>query len=338
MAFDHRAPVLHAAVTLDGRHHQPAGKAHQVHQQGDQAGLPPGKGCDPAEGHAQARGEQHPAHKTFHGLGGGEYRCNPVSAGQLAAHVLQHVRTLHHQNQPVDQQQVAVAIIRNVQHHQRRHAGNAVDRNHQPPLHGGCARQELLRVVAQRGQNGQQQKTIDRDEHREEPIPANGNQVILQGQYQIERGDQRQMVSPPGGGDGEKLAQGKEGNAGEQQDYRPVTDGQRATHHHGHHPPRLDACVEVVDDGVRRVETHAPFEQGTDERGHHQHAEDEAVEEQGVMRHGSGAACGGTGVCRDRVGKKNGTGRSRWRQVGDMAAGGCAGIGGFGMPAHGQSR
>ena len=58
VAFDHGTPVLDAAVTLDGGHHQATRKAHEVDEDGDECGLPPGKGRDPEERCAQQGGQQ----------------------------------------------------------------------------------------------------------------------------------------------------------------------------------------------------------------------------------------------------------------------------------------
>ena len=135
MAFDHGTPVLDAAVTLDGGHHQATRKAHEVDEDGDECGLPPGKGRDPEERCAQQRGQQHTTHEAFDRLGGREHRRDLAPAKELAADVLQHVGTLHDQNEPVDEQQVVVLIAGDIQHHQRRNARDAVDGDHQSPLH-----------------------------------------------------------------------------------------------------------------------------------------------------------------------------------------------------------
>ena len=196
-------------------------------------------------------------------------------AEQLAAHVLQHVRQLHHDHQIGDQQQVTAFVTRYVQCQQRRDERHAEHGDHQPPLHLRCPFQKVRTVAAQGGEDRQQQEHVHRDEDREQPIPVGVDQQVLQRQGQVERGHQGRVVAASGGREGEKLAQGVERHRVEQQDHRAGAEPERDADHHHHHPPGVDAGVEVVDHGIRAA-TGAQLEDQADQRGDDQDRADAA--------------------------------------------------------------
>jgi hypothetical protein len=120
MSLDHPAPVIDAAIALDGRHHQAAAKSHQVYEQRHQARPPRRK-----------RGD--------------------LAAEQLAPDILQNVARPCHEYQERDQKEIAPFETGGLPREQRRHVGEAEHGNHQPPLHLGGTAHEVYGVHAQRG-------------------------------------------------------------------------------------------------------------------------------------------------------------------------------------------
>ena len=63
--FNGAAKILHAAVTLDGRHCQPAGKSHERHSQREQQGLERREWSHPPQRGTQCHRSRYPANKAF---------------------------------------------------------------------------------------------------------------------------------------------------------------------------------------------------------------------------------------------------------------------------------
>ncbi len=212
---------------------------------------------------------------------------------------MQHIGDLHHDHQPGDQQQVAAFVAGDLQGQQGGHVGDAEHGDHQAPLHFRGAFQEVLTVAAQRGQNRQQQEHIDRNEDREQPVPVNRNQHVLQRQRQVKRRHQGRVIAAPGWRERQELAQGVERHGVEQQDDRALTQPEGEADHQHHHPPGIDARVEVVDN---RVGSACPaLEHVADQRGEQQDHADAHEQQLSLVIHYSGSGARASSASRLRV-------------------------------------
>ena len=93
----------------------------------------------------------------------------------------------------------------------------------------------------------QQQEHVDRDEDRVEAVPVDVDEDVLQRQHDEERRGEREVVAAARVRERHEFAQRDERDEREQQDHAGLAEQEREADHQHHHPPRLDARVEVVD-------------------------------------------------------------------------------------------
>ena len=238
-------PILHAPVALDRRHHQAPQKAQHHDHEGQSPRLPRGKGRDPGQAGPDQNGRQGPADQPFQRLGRRDIWRDLGAPQKLAPDILRHITGLHDDDQKGDQHHIAPLVAGDVQAQQRRHMADAIDADHQRPLHPGHAHQEALGVPAQHGDDRDQQKGIDRDQDGIHPVPLGIDQIVLRGQRHEEGGQDRPMVAAADVLQRDHLAQGRERAEGKQQRRPGVTADQGDAHQHDHDPPRADAVVQV---------------------------------------------------------------------------------------------
>ena len=119
VAAYHVAPVFNAVVAFDGGHHQPAEETHQADDKTDSGGLSVAKRRHRRQQRSERGGRQNAADRAGYGFRRRKRRHDFGTADQFAPNVLQHVRSLHHENQEHQQQDIAAAVeIVQVQEHQ----------------------------------------------------------------------------------------------------------------------------------------------------------------------------------------------------------------------------
>ena len=84
-----------------------------------------------------------------------------------------------------------------------------VDANHQAPLDGSRALEEMFTVTGRRTPNGQQDIGEHRNEDGKQPVPVFPDEEVLNRYDGKERPEQGAVVTGAGGGQRHKLAQGK---------------------------------------------------------------------------------------------------------------------------------
>ena len=119
--------------------------------------------------------------------------------------------------------------------------------------HCATATRSMKWVVSPRSaaDDRHQQEGVDRDEDRVEAVPFDGDQVVLDRQDEEERRDQRVMVAAPALRQRDEFAQRGERGECVENDHADRAEQESDPDQDHHHPPRLDALVQVLDDGVR---------------------------------------------------------------------------------------
>jgi hypothetical protein len=172
-------------------------------------------------------------------------------------------------------------------------------------LHLGRALEEALGVPADRSQDRQHQEGVDRNEDRIEPVPLDPDQEVLHRQRHEEGERDRMVIAAPRVGQAHELAQGVERDQIEQHDHAALAEGEGDADHRDHHPPRVDARVQVVDHRMRLALRHAPLEQRADGRGEDQHAGDAAEERERGLAGGRNVHDGEISSARSYSGRRS---------------------------------
>ena len=148
------------------------------------------------------------------------------------------------------------------QRQQRRHVADAVDADHQPPLQLGDALQEARGVAAQRGDDRQEQEDVDRDEDREQPVPVDRRPAGTAPAGRRRRPPSSAQWSPRRVGVSVMNSRSAKNEAKrEEQDHAGLAEEERDADQRHHHPPGVDARVEVVDGRDRRAGAARALEQ-----------------------------------------------------------------------------
>jgi len=143
--------------------------------------------------------------------------------------------------------------------------GDAEHGDHQAPLDGGRARQVVAGVAGEGGQDRQGQERVDRDEDGVQAVPLDPHEVVLEREDHEEADHQRPVIAVSGRRDRRVLPQCHERGEREQRDDAALAGQEGESDRRRHHPPRLDAGIEVVDDGVGR----APGDPHLEREAHH---------------------------------------------------------------------
>ena len=125
-----------------------------------------------------------------------------------------------------------------------------ISANHNAKLNFRSAFQKMLGVARDRNARWNKNESKDRDHDREEAVPLDADEVVLQRHDHEEAPEQSAVIAAAGGNERHVLAHGEEGDDGEENERTDAPDQDGTREDGAHLPPCADTCVEVVNCGV----------------------------------------------------------------------------------------
>ena len=136
----------------------------------------------------------------------------------FAENILENIRKLHHGNQKEEKFSAFSPVSSKFQAQKRRCITDKIDAHQQTPLNLRGAGQEILAVAGDHNANRYQQVGVDRNENREETVPANANQKILQGSDDEKSPEEGAVIRPLRWREGNVFPQRQKRNRGKKEE------------------------------------------------------------------------------------------------------------------------